>query len=377
VVADEDNPDAKHAKRMKTWLAKLEQQLYSATPTKPMPDRPEAETVLTWGHQVCEDALDCATRCMKKIGTMTHEVAAKVQDALIVSLVTGCHIPPCRLNLIGSWIHPGLVDVLKCQDKDCRHVQGTCLGNHLKLVDLPTAQQSDEPIWGFDYRDTGIVSTVVHGKNEFRGTGVNLEYMMPRGTLTKLLLAHIKVGHALLTEPFGGNEALFVTSSGKEFTNQPSLLTQYWKRLMGASPLAARHGLNYFPPGAGRRIFVEGYTSRTGLEPEFWDGASIVMGSSVSRWKGSYNPSRKRRLAQVAIDQHAGWVNNLVQPGRAGVPSVDLAADDEDADPEASPRGVGGWPDQYHYDAGVGEGVEDDGDLEEDGDSSGLTDNTV
>jgi hypothetical protein len=310
---DEECEEARHTNKMDKWLQKLEHQLQSAIPLAPPPDRPDAEVVLSWGHQVCEEALHHVNTSMANYGTLTYNVAARVQDAIIVSFVTGCHIPPCRLNLIESWLHPSLVDVVKCQDKDCRRVN--CLGNRFELDELDADDEEGdvcevEPPWHFDYDTTGIISNIVHGKNEFRGTGVDLKFMLPRGTLTKLLLAHMNVGHKILTQEVGGNPSLFVTKSAKSFSSPP-LFTQNWKRIMDHCPIAANHILPYFPPNAGRTIFVEGYTSRTGLDPTFWDGAALVMGTSVGQWENSYNPSRKRRLAQVAVDQHSQYIDNM------------------------------------------------------------------
>jgi hypothetical protein len=317
-VEDPESYEARHADKMDKWLQKLEHQLQSAIPLTPPPDRPDAELVLSWGHQVCEEALQQVNTSMANMGALSYNVAARVQDAIIVSFVTGCHIPPCRLNLIESWLHPSVVDVMKCQDKDCRRVN--CLGNRFEIDQLLGSDEeaSDveevsevEPPWHFNYNETTIISHVVHGKNEFRGSGVDLQYMLPRGTLTKLILAHINDGHRLLTQETGGNPSLFVTKTAKSFANAPPLFTQFWKRIMDQCPIAARHCLPYFPPNAGRRIFVEGYTSRTGCDPEFWDGAALVMGTSLSRWEASYNPSRKRRLAQVAVDQHCQYIDNM------------------------------------------------------------------
>ena len=42
----------------------------------------------------------------------------------------------------------------------------------------------------------------------------------------------------------------------------------------------------------------------TGQRPDTWEGVALVMGNSVAQWKASYNPSRKRRLAQAAVRAH-------------------------------------------------------------------------
>lgn len=309
-----------HATTIDKWLQRLEHQLNTAIAPAPLPSRPESELVMAWGQQLGEEALHAVDTAMDTFGHLTYTVAYKLQDAILVSLVTGCHIPPCRLNLIHSWLHPAMVETLGCQDKDCRVVDSCrCFGNRLELVTMPNINveggvEGGRGTWWFEYDNTCITSHVVHGKNEFRGQGVALDYKLPRGTLTKLLLAHIGEGHKVLTQATGGEVRLFVTSTGIPFA-KPSLFTQHWEKLMRRCPIAAAKSIPYFPPVAGRRIFVEGYTSSNGVEPDLWDGAAHVMGTSVRRWGETYNPSRKRRQAQLAVDNHSNYMASMMNSG--------------------------------------------------------------
>ena len=60
-----------------------------------------------------------------------------------------------------------------------------------------------------------------------------MEYTFPGGPLTKLMLAHIKQGHQILTQTKGDKMVrLFVSTKGNAFRG-PSNFTQYWEHLMG------------------------------------------------------------------------------------------------------------------------------------------------
>jgi len=319
LMSGETGVDAlSHAKHMDKWLERLEHQLVTAIPLLPKSDKPQAEVVVAWGNEFCDNTLQRLETCMETVGCMTHNVALDVQDAVLVSLVSGCHMPPVRLNLITGWQHPDFAAALGCQDKDCRRGV-SCKGNHLEVKTRPqdgsdaSPDLEEEEEWYFGYKQKKISSYVVHGKTEFRSAGgVNLDYDLPRGPLTKLLLAHMSEGHTLLTqEKITPVPSLFVTTTGIAFS-APPLFTQAWKRIMINCPIAARLGLKYFAPSAARTVFVEGYTSTHGVGPDTWDGAALIMGNSVSQWFASYNPSRKRRLAQVAISHHSSYIANMV-----------------------------------------------------------------
>ena len=123
---------------------------------------------------------------------------------------------------------------------------------------------------------------------------------VPDGLLKKLLLAHIIGGRQLMTlERAVPSNRLFVNDRGRPFND--STFDHYWQKAMTT---AAPFGLKYFPPSKARTIFVEEYTSVHNEEPDMWDGAAALMGNSVEQWRATYNPSRKRRLAQMAADYH-------------------------------------------------------------------------
>lgn len=155
------------------------------------------------------------------------------------------------------------------------------------------------------YSTTKVTCIIEHGKNEFRGCGSALQYDLPRGDITKLMLWHIHYGHKTLTLEQGKQTTeLFVKRTGAAFQSAPEF-TQYWGTVMTGS------NVPYFAPSAGRTIFVEGYTSGNGADESLWEGAALVMGNSVRRWKESYNPSRKRRLVELAMGNQQGYVAKM------------------------------------------------------------------
>ena len=113
---------------------------------------------------------------------------------------------------------------------------------------------AQQDFWHFDYAKVNIKSVVVHGKNDRKGGAHStIEYDLPRGPLLKLMLAHITLGHALLTLEKGDRMVrLFVSAQGKEFSD--STFCQYWSTLMAST---ATGGITYFRPSLARTIFVE------------------------------------------------------------------------------------------------------------------------
>lgn len=271
-----------------------------------------------------------ADRDLKEHGHLTHKTAIKVQDALVVSLATGTHIPPCRLSLIKSWTHPTHTPNVKCSDKDCR--SETCLGNHLHLSQPKEWEEEEEEegegeegqqlreddAWPwFDYNRTIISSHVLHSKNDKRFKYKTLTFNFPRGDLSKLMLTHIKQGHPTIhLESPTTTVNLFTTRQGNPFSD--ATFCHYWRTTIKNCPIAHHMGLSYFKPSAARNMFVEDYTGANGVAPDMWDGAAVLMGNSVRQWEMSYGSSKRKRGAQEAADSHARYME-----GRAGsIPGI-------------------------------------------------------
>jgi hypothetical protein len=126
---------------------------------------------------------------------------------------------------------------------------------------------------------------------------LKVELVIPDSLLLKLWLAHIVEGRELLTleSPFPAR-TMFVSEGGNSFT--PSTLVHYWSTTMRRT--AAEHELEYFRPSRARTIFVEEFSKMHGHSPELLDGAAAIMGNSVEQWHATYNPNRKKRLAEAA-----------------------------------------------------------------------------
>ncbi len=238
---------------------------------------------------------------------MTHPTAWIVERAILAAMVTGAYTPPCRLHLLKTLLHPRYAGRVGCQDKDCK-VGGNCKGNHMEIVQLDAVEEVAGPsdaaagdIWLYEYELRSVSIVVVHSKNDRRRSNAPLEYTLPRGPLSKLMLAHVEEGHKLLTlEREDSMLRLFTTKQGKEFNDVT--FCQFWETLVKGS------GMKYFPPSMARTVFVEDYTSEYGVEPEMWDGAAVIMGNSTAQWRASYNPSRKGRVAQRAVGVHEAYV---------------------------------------------------------------------
>jgi hypothetical protein len=322
LAASEATPevDKAHGRDMATWLAKLEIQLRAVVPEATPAKMQSGHTVLAWARDVCIMAIAAAEDSVRLHGTLTHKVAQQVHDALLVSLVTGAHTPPLRLGHIKSWLHPSEVAKFGCRQQGCQ--RENCLGNHLELVVDPVGKQAvaEEDAWmdhrglmrGFSYRNTRIKAHMEHGKTQRMNNFTRVSYILPDGDLTKLFLLHIKQGHALLVleQPYK-TRTLIVGKRGADISHNNSLFTHLWNDIMHKCPIRKAYKLETFPPNDARTMFVETYTSDTGNAPEFWDGAAVV-GNSVQQWGASYNPSKRSRLAQQAVDAHQAYAQNAL-----------------------------------------------------------------
>lgn len=64
----------------------------------------------------------------------------------------------------------------------------------------------------------------------------------------------------------------------------------------------------------GRSLFVEAFTEANPQDHNLWEGAATMMGNSLAAWRRVYNPSRKRRLAQLAVNAHASCSHQPMSP---------------------------------------------------------------
>jgi hypothetical protein len=119
----------------------------------------------------------------------------------------------------------------------------------------------------------------------------------------RLLLVHIEEGREMFNNGDDESPQLFVTNVGNTFND--STFVHYWSSLMRT---ASAFQIQRFPPSVGRTIFIEDYSSCQ--HPDKWEGAALIMGNTPNQWRASYMPSKKQRLVQAAVDNHAAYSAN-------------------------------------------------------------------
>ena len=294
---------------METWLGRLEQQLSASMPKEPKSFVPSLKDLYLWVDDLAEGAELMTSADLERFGVLTYDSAWQNQAALIAALTVGRYQPPIRLSVARTLVHPahlasgGTDDdddadegperghvqrIALCLDADCRDAR--CLGNHLVI-----SGDIDED---GDHRAIRFIAP--HHKTDRRGFAA-IEIDLPSGIFTQLLLIHIDYGHKVLTQSTGDYMPyLFSTRSGKPFSTVN--FTHYWKSLMKTAT-----GIPYFPPSLARTSFVDKYTDEFGEEPALWEGAATIMGNTVKMWNEQYNPLKRGRDAQAAVDRHSGF----------------------------------------------------------------------
>lgn len=293
-----------HGGNIETWLGRLESQISATMPKEPKSFVPSLKDLYLWVDDLIEGAEEMTSADLNSIGTLTAISAWQNQAALMAALTVGRFQPPIRLSIERTLLHPshetnkdgrrGQQKV--CMDPDCRTTG--CLGNRLVVVgDLP----DDDSELG----DTRTIQFIApHHKTERKGFSA-ITFTLPEGIFTKLLLLHIDYGHKLLTQFTGDHMPfLFATKSGKQFS--AANFTQYWGILMKSAK-----DIPYFPPSLARTSFVDSYTSLFGEEPDAWEGAATVMGNTVKMWNEMYNPLKRGREAQDAVDRHVDFAERV------------------------------------------------------------------
>jgi hypothetical protein len=287
---------------MDIWLERLERQLAASMPKEAKSDLPSLRDLYQWVDELVIGADNIFSADMARDNCMTWKCALQTQSALIAAFTVGRFVPPVRISIIRSLLHPESVGVgigqgrnwRSCIDKDCRS-PSTCKGNRFEIVEARPDRHGD-------LRHINFVAP--HHKNDRRGFE-EIKFRLPDSApITRLLLRHIEGGHALLTQGRGGEAHLFVSRPGAAFTS--ATFTQQWKTL-----LQSARSIAYFCPSLARTAFVTEYTSTSGLDAEMWDGAATVMGNTVKMWNKEYNPRKRIREAQAAVDSHESFVDRL------------------------------------------------------------------
>lgn len=167
----------------------------------------------------------------------------------------------------------------------------------------------------FAYQTTDVAFHVEHGKTDKHGNFVPLDVVLPRGNLTKLLLAHISQGQAVrmgyAPDPEGPATPLFVSGGRLPFSN--CTFDQYWAGLLKRTARDIPH----FPPSLARTSYVEDFMSGMGDKPRTWDGAAVIMGNSVKTWRQNYAPTLRVRSAREVIALHAEFTRRRMEAAGA------------------------------------------------------------
>lgn len=133
-----------HANEIDTWIATLITQVYQTEPQNVKTNVVEATKLWGWADRLAAEAMAGIAADMKHIGTLTLDVALRVQDAAVASLVVGRDMPPCRLDFIKHLVHPRHNGDAPCRDPDCRD-PSVCPGNTIAMRERSQVRVGDCP----------------------------------------------------------------------------------------------------------------------------------------------------------------------------------------------------------------------------------------
>ncbi len=295
---------------MDTWLSRLREQLTAAMPKEPKSDIPPLSDLYHWVDSLILGAELCCNNDLLNMKTLTWQSAWQNEVALIASLVVGRYLPPIRLEILRTLVHPDHITpgvLNQCINKDCKDRR--CPGNHISVIKHASVGEESEQRTAVGRH---IRFRAPHHKNDRRGFGA-IEFDLPEGKLTERLLDHIDFGHAMLTQLASSavlkkgelpSPILFVSRAGNPFS--PCTFSQFW-----TSIIREVEEIPHFPPSLARTSFVDSYTAQYGEEPMFWEGAATIMGNTTKTWGEHYNPLQRGRQAQDAVNRHAQFADSI------------------------------------------------------------------
>jgi hypothetical protein len=258
--ATTNNPSsifASHCSRMSTWLLALSGQIGRAIP----PSLARVVPLLASLFQFVDGISEGAKLVMGGRNTpLTVDDAFQVQHAIVSRLVTGRDMPPCRLSIVKTLLHPSMVsEGMRCPDPDCNLRE--CKGNRVEVLGGEGISSSSSSINIMDNPNLKIRILAPHHKTEFVGqTQRLLDVTLPPGKLTNFFLFWIYHGWHLISDR-GTSSCLFLTFNGASFRD--STFCHYWRKLMASAPPS----LPYFPPNLARTSFVESFTEGETIMP--------------------------------------------------------------------------------------------------------------
>ena len=162
---------------MQVWLGRLESQISAGVPDPEKQPFPELQSLFRW----VDGLMEGANRMYSNRKEDGLAFAEQAHAALIAAFVVGRYLPPVRLSILRSLIHPDFAGkpigvsgrTFSCQDPDCK--KGPfCKGNRLTRTELENGKVE----WHL---------FAPHHKNDRRGTSKTIVVQLPEGPLTILL----------------------------------------------------------------------------------------------------------------------------------------------------------------------------------------------
>jgi hypothetical protein len=315
-----DSALGEHVAALDMWLQRLSSQLSASMPPPEQQALPPNHTLRKWSDNTLLQSVRMIEEDLRSAGSISKRTAIFNEQAVIVGLVVGNAVPPVRLDVIKNLPHPKHRE-LGCLDDDClRRAHGQrCAGNRLTVQGGDIGEVSPTGSYdGSGHGDGGVSNPlgpgtvtihILHGKNDRRPTKSTYEVdvPLPEGDLSTCLRVHIREGRKIMTQENGEDKAkmrLFVTTRSGHAFNDVTFV-QFWHKAMRDTK-SDKFGIAPFPPSQARNSFVEAYTDvGGGAEPQFWEGASAIMGNTTGQWRSSYNPSRRQRAADAALGTYA------------------------------------------------------------------------
>ena len=243
--------------------------------------------------------IDTATQqvvAAMKGSPMTPDLARLFHDAVLASTVFG-YLPPLRLSCIRSLQHYKYTG--PCLDPGCS--DPACHGNIVVLL-------SEKPLqMGFK---------LPHHKNEVAWGHKAIEFTLPQA-YAELLYAYLGKPHEELCSFHNFcDEAdctfAFMSKKGQGFDNPT--FSVHWTRWL------CDQGAPAMPPSMCRQVFVEERRSDDRVAGPSDQGASLIMGHSVSQWDAWYDTHFHSRLGQNAVNQMLSWRETLLLQGANSQP---------------------------------------------------------
>jgi hypothetical protein len=124
---------------MEAWLGRLEKQMSASLPKARKTMVPSLSDLFLWVDELVVGAEELTWADIRRMNNLTHTAALQNQAAILAALTTGRFLPPIRLYIARTLVHPAFLTEEDqnsgeplCQDRDCR--DRSCLGNHIEVT---------------------------------------------------------------------------------------------------------------------------------------------------------------------------------------------------------------------------------------------------